>query len=104
MMTIQELGIKRRREYGTEQNECCQFLVGTRVKVVSPCVDFNFFFGETGTVVECEDRYLGIKVEFDKLRCFRDGTIQEDFYFNPRDLVELDDNERRGFIRDLRGL
>ncbi len=42
------------------------FPVGTRVRVVSRCVDFMFFKGvETGTVVKNTGQYLGIHVAFD---------------------------------------
>ena len=63
---------------------------GDKVKIVAECVDFNFFYGETGVVIRNPHTYLGINVKFDKPRHFRDGTIQTDFNFNPTDLELVD--------------
>ena len=70
------------------------FEIGMKVKVISPAVDFYYFRGETGTVIENSGRYLGIIVRFDEPRRFKDGGTQEQFNFNYYDLeplsVELD--------------
>ena len=59
---------------------------GDRVKVIAKCVDFSFFYEETGVVTRNSHKYLGIIVKFDKPRKFRDGTVEVDFNFNPTDL------------------
>lgn len=69
------------------------FNVGTRVKVTVPCVDFHFFNGETGMVIKNSGRYLGIIVQFDKPRKFEDGSVQETFNFNPKDLLPIGEAE-----------
>jgi len=46
------------------------FPVGTRVKIVTLCEDFNFFYGETGVVTKNTGGYLGITVKFDEPRQF----------------------------------
>lgn len=51
------------------------FPIGTPVKIITPCVDFYFFYGETGKVIKNNGGYLGIEVEFDKPRHFEDGYI-----------------------------
>ncbi len=63
--------------------------VGARVRVVTPCEDFYFFYGETGTVIENKGTYLGVIVRFDKPRLFEDGSVQEWFNFNPHSLERL---------------
>lgn len=63
--------------------------VGTRVKVVTGCVDFHFFRGDTGTVIENRGTYLGIIVKFDRVRYFQGFSglySQESFNFNPENL------------------
>jgi hypothetical protein len=64
--------------------------IGTKVKIVAPMVDFSFFYGEIGAVIENNGNYLGITVEFDKPRQFKDGEIQKTFNFNPCDLELID--------------
>ena len=68
------------------------FPVGRRVKVVSKCVDFYFWYGETGTVTKNKGRYLGITVKLDKPRHFDDDSIyvQTEFNFNPDNLAPMD--------------
>ena len=63
--------------------------VGTDVKIVAPCQDHYFFYGETGKVIENTGRYLGVTVKFDKPRHFEDGYVQTEFSFNPEDLQKL---------------
>lgn len=60
--------------------------IGTRVRVVSPWVDFYPFFGETGEVVRNDEGYLGVIVLFDEPRHFEDGFEQRMFNFDPEDL------------------
>jgi hypothetical protein len=62
------------------------FKVGDHVKVITPCEDFCFFYGETGKISKCENAYLGITVVFDKPRKFDDGHVQHSFNFNPESL------------------
>lgn len=65
------------------------FPVGRKVKIIAKGVDFYFFYGETGTVIKNNGSYLGIIVEFDKPRYFKDGEIQKIFNFNPHDLIPV---------------
>ena len=76
--------------YGTEMNTHDDFPVGTHVKIICPCQDFHFFFGETGKVISNGGTYLSIVVEYDKPREYTDGTIETSFNFNPKDLVIWD--------------
>jgi hypothetical protein len=65
------------------------FPVGTRVKIVTDVVDFHFWYGDTGIVVENHGRYLGIIVKLDRSRHYEDGRTLETFNFNPDNLVIL---------------
>ena len=76
--------------YGTKNNIYADFLIGTEVKIIVPCQDFSFFYGETGTVIRNEGRYLSIIVEFHKPRKFKGGHIQKEFNFKPEDLCHLE--------------
>ena len=72
--------------------------VGDHVKVVSECVDFNFFRGETGVIERCDNPYLGIIVLFDAPRSFKSNTDgatweQERFNFHPYNLELLPEPE-----------
>ena len=58
--------------------------VGTKVKVISTCVDFCFFNKQTGIVIENTGKYLGIQVKFTKPLYNR-----ETHNFNPCDLKIL---------------
>jgi len=79
------------KKYGTKDNTYETFKVGDRVKVITPCQDFNFFFNEPrGTVVKNEGRYLGISVKWDEPRHFESGYVEEAFNFEPQDLVKED--------------
>jgi len=75
--------------HGTENNTYDQFTVGTHVKIITPCQDMMFFFGETGVVKKNSGTYLGIIVDFDVPRRFVDGFVQTDFNFEPDDLIEI---------------
>jgi len=89
--------------------------VGTRVQVVSHCVDFHFFYGETGVVTKAEDRYLGIKVRFDrpqKFKCVGGDEIYEKEWhnFHPKNLKVISNNgdsvneQLRSRIKELEGV
>ena len=65
------------------------FKVGDRVKVITPCQDFNFFYEETGIIIENSRSYLGIIVKLDEPRKFENGKLQEKFGFEPIDLYKL---------------
>jgi len=69
------------------------FQVNMPVQVMTPCVDFTFFYGEAGKVIKNSGEYLGITVEFDKPRKYEDGYIQKTFNFNPCDLKPLKEKE-----------
>lgn len=76
-------------QYGTENNTFEMFPMGTRVKIITPCEDFNFFYGETGTVKSNKKQYLSIYVEYDEPRHYKDGTIEKGWGFNPQNLIIL---------------
>ena len=76
-------------KFGTGNNTYEDFKIGVKVKIITPCQDFNFFYGENGTVIDNKGRYLGIKVKFDEPREFKDGNIQYSFNFEPQDLFIL---------------
>ena len=81
--TNQEAKVK----FKTLDNTYEMFPVGTKVKIICVCQDFNFFFGETGIVTKNTGEYLGINVKFDEPRHFENGSIQTDFNFKPEDLI-----------------
>jgi len=72
--------------YPDKEPTFADFKVGCRVKIITPCEDFYFFYGETGKIIKNDNSYLGIMVKFDIPREFSDGTIQTDFNFNPNSL------------------
>jgi hypothetical protein len=81
------------RTYGTESNKFADFPIGTRVKIIVPYEDFVFFYGERGRVVENSGKHLGIVVELDEPRHYKDGTIEiieMRSIFNPTSLFILD--------------
>ena len=83
------------KKYGTKENTYDTFPVGTRVRVITPCQDFNFFFNEPrGVVVKNEGRYLGISVKWDNPRHFESGYVEEAFNFEPQDLILEEKNEK----------
>jgi len=82
MSSLHELYQKTKTNYNYSD-----FPVGTHVKVVVPCQDFNFFYGETGEVTKNTGGYLGIRVKFDEPRYFKDGSVQKSFNFKPCDLM-----------------
>lgn len=73
--------------YNTFDNTYEDFPIGSKVKIICSCQDFNFFFKETGEVVDNKGQYLGITVKFDTPRHFKDGSIQTEFNFEPSDLT-----------------
>jgi len=89
MATLAKIHKEKIKEYGTANNTYRDMPVGTKVKVITPCCDFRFFYEETGVVTICKDSYLGITVKFDVPMEYEDGTVLEGFNFNPRDLTVL---------------
>lgn len=87
--SLYQISKEAKEKHGTNSNTFDDFPVGTRVKVIVPCQDFNFFFDETGTVIENKGHYLGIAVAFDTPREFEDGSIQTRFNFEPCDLLKI---------------
>ena len=68
------------------------FPVGTRVQVITKGQDMYFFAGtETGVIIKNTTKYLGIIVQFDEPRKFKDGHVQTTFGFLPSDLIVLKD-------------
>lgn len=76
------------QKYGTADNTFADFPVGTKVKIITPCEDHYFFYGETGVVIRNSGRYLGIIVEFDEPRRFEGGHVQKEFNFAPSSLIK----------------
>lgn len=66
------------------------FPVGTRVKIVTLCEDFNFFYGETGVVTKNTGKYLGINVKYDTPREYEDGHIEYEWNFKPQSLEVIE--------------
>lgn len=89
MPAVWDMIKKKKEEYNTINNTYEMFPVGTRVQVITPEQNFNFFYCETGIVISNSGKYLGIIVEFDEPRCFKDGSIQYNFGFEPSDLIVL---------------
>jgi len=85
--TIADLAKEAIESYKTANNTFDMFPFGARVKVITPCEDFTFFYGELGKVVKNTGTYLGICVEFDEPRVYKDGTVMKQFNFNPKSLV-----------------
>ena len=77
-------------KYNTKKNTFEKFPIGVKVKIVTPCEDFHFYYGETGTVIKNSGQYLGISVKYDVPREYTDGTIEEYFNFNPKSLCLLE--------------
>ena len=91
--TIKQLHDEYVNKYHTNNNSYDDFPVGTRVKIITPCQDFHFFYGEEGIVVDNKKEYLGIEVRYDKPRHYEDGTIETGFNFNPKDLWKIPEKE-----------
>lgn len=94
--TIAEMKAAALEKYKTNNNTLENFLLeGTQVKVITPCRDHYFFYGETGKVFKFwSEPSPRIEVEFDLPRKFQDGTIQKSFIFEPKDLITIFDFER----------
>jgi len=88
--SLYETGQEAKNNYGTKNNTYADFPIGTEVKVIAPCQDFCFFYGETGKVIRNKGTYLSIIVEFHKPRKFKDGYVQKEFNFKPEDLCHLE--------------
>ncbi len=91
---LHEIRLKNQIIYNTNNNTFDDFPVGRKVKVITPCEDFSFFYGETGEIIKNSGRYLSIIVKFDKPRHFENGHIQTDFNFNPKSLCILNEKTR----------
>ena len=91
--TVRSNGFEYRYVSGTllSLNKKEDFIIGDHVQVICAACDFNFFYNETGTVIGYADNYYSIKVKFDEAREFDIGFDQETFYFNPTDLVNIND-------------
>lgn len=87
--SVWDLVQEAKDQYKTRKNTFDMFPIGTRVKVITPCQDFNFFWGETGKVISNGKKYLTIQVEWDDPRHFTDGYIETGWGFNPDDLIVL---------------
>jgi len=74
----------------THDNKFSDFSVGSRVKIICLGQDMHFFYGETGKVIKNTGNYLGIIIQFDEPRHFKDGSIQKDFNFEPSDLLLIE--------------
>ena len=91
MPSLLEVNKELKRHYNTLNNKKEDFIIGDRVQVICAACDFNFFYNETGIVIDYADNYYSIKVKFDEVREFDIGFDQETFYFNPTDLVNIND-------------
>jgi len=87
--TVWDMIKERKKQYNTANNTYEMFPVGTRVQVITPGQDLNFFYDETGVVISNSGKYLGIIVKFDEPRYFESGYVQEIFNFEPSDLIVL---------------
>lgn len=92
--SVKELGEEARAQHNTEANTFEMFPVGTAVEVISPCVDFYFWYNERGQVIENKGCYLGIIVRFDEPIIYEGGYRQETFNFNPTDLIVIPAQQR----------
>lgn len=88
--TMADLNKDMKETYGTKDNTYEDFPVDSRVKIITACQDFSFFYGETGKVIENKGTYLGITVKYDEPRHYQGGGVQTGFNFNPDDIVILD--------------
>ena len=79
-------------KYETIGQTTDDFHLGQSVKVITPCEDFHFFYGETGKVIEIRDDY--VKIKFDEAKIYKCPNGENDWkmeYFNfpPEDLCCL---------------
>lgn len=105
--SMAEVNREVKKRYGVMNQKAKDLKVGDHIKVIVDCQDFHFFNGETGIIIDVQDRYLGIKVKFDKPRPYKCGWVLYDFNFNPDDLYLLrkDKNSFRksqDFLRNMR--
>ena len=91
--TVAEMKKEQIAKYNTADNTHEDFPVGTRVKIVTPCCDFTFFYGEEGIVTDNNGGYLGITVRYNEPRHYEDGRVETGFSFNPPDLFKIPDPE-----------
>lgn len=88
--TLAQLKQEKIEKYHTRCYQFSDFPKDTRVRIITPICDFQFFYDETGVVVANSGRYLGIEVCLDESRQYENGTITTNFNFNPIDLVVLE--------------
>ncbi|KKM06929.1 hypothetical protein LCGC14_1739090 [marine sediment metagenome] len=96
--TISDMKKEAIEEYGTINNKFSNFPARTKVKIITPCCDFCFFYGEEGEVIRNTGKYLGITVKFDVPREFESGDIHYAFNFNPIDLYVIRQKNRFVFL------
>ena len=89
--SLADMRDKAQKIFNTNENTHEMFPIGIKVKVITPCEDFQFFYGETGAVLKNTGKYLGIQVKFDKPREFKDGTVQYSWNFGPKSLYIFND-------------
>lgn len=81
---------EEKRKHKTTRQKFPDFLIGTKVQVISPCVDFCFFRGtETGYVIRNNKSSEGIIVKFDEPMVYEDGFVRTEHGFDPDDLKIL---------------
>lgn len=93
------------KNHKTKDNTFEMFPIGSRVKVICVCQDYYFFNHEkentNGTVIRNSGKYLGIIVKWDEPRQY-ECHFQEEFNFEPSDLVLLDEKPEPIKIEPLR--
>jgi hypothetical protein len=88
--SVWDINEEAKDKYNTRNNKFSDFPIGTKVKVICAGQDMHFFYGETGVIIKNSGQYLGIIVQFDKPRYFKNGAKQESFNFAPDDLIKMD--------------
>lgn len=69
----------------TVDNTFDDFAPGDKVKIITPCEDFVFFFGEEGIVVRNSKNHLGIIVKITT----SGKRVDCEWNFNPQSLLKL---------------
>lgn len=96
--SLYQLIQEAKKQYKTTNNTYEMFKVGSKVKIITLVQDFNFFNGETGIVISNTGGYLGITVEYDEPRYYKNGTIEKSWNFNPDDLIRIDLEEENELL------
>lgn len=86
--SLADVKLETQEFYKTVGQTTKDFYLGQRVKIITPCQDFHFWYGEKGKVIAFSEGYLSIKVKLDKPRHYKDFSIFE-FHFEPEDLIDL---------------